>query len=55
LLAILIWLFFLSKSDPGPEETPITKEMVDQADEAYGEILHLLWKDPRTPACALPV
>lgn len=47
LVAILIWLFFLSKSDPEPEDTPITKEMVDQAEEAYGEILHLLWKDPR--------
>ncbi|HEV2991037.1 MAG TPA: hypothetical protein VG759_21540 [Candidatus Angelobacter sp.] len=47
LLAILIWLFFLSKSEPKPEETPITKEMVDQADEAYDKILHLLWKDPR--------
>lgn len=47
LLAILIWLFFLSKSDPELENTPITKEMVDKAEEAYDKILHLLWKDPR--------
>jgi hypothetical protein len=47
LVAILIWLYFLVQSVPEPEETPITQEMLDQAEKAYGEVVHLLWRDPR--------
>ena len=47
LIALGIWLFYLWKTDPEPEKVPITQEMVDKAEEAYGEILHLMWKDPR--------
>lgn len=42
LIAIAIWLFYLSRSDPEPEETPITDEMVEKAEKAYQGILHLL-------------
>jgi hypothetical protein len=42
LVAIGIWLFYLSRSDPQPEETPITDEMVQEADRSYQDIVHLL-------------
>lgn len=42
LVAIGIWLFYLSKSDPEPEETPITDEMVEEAERSYQDIVHLL-------------
>lgn len=42
LIAIGIWLFYLSKSDPEPEETPITDEMVEEAERSYQDIVHLL-------------
>lgn len=42
LIAIAIWLFYLSRNDPEPEETPITDEMVEKAEKAYQGILHLL-------------
>lgn len=42
LIAILIWIFFLSKSDPVPEELPITEEMAAEADRAYADIVGLM-------------
>lgn len=42
LVAIGIWLFYLSKSDPEPEATPITDEMVEEAERSYQDIVHLL-------------
>jgi len=44
LIAVGIWLFFLSKSDPEPEETPITEEMVEQVEKVYGDVSPLLRK-----------
>lgn len=40
----LIWLFYLSKSDPEPEETVITEEMVQQVERVYGEVLDMFRK-----------
>ena len=47
LIAVGIWLFYLSRSDPEPEETPITEEMVEQAERAYQDIAHLMRGKPR--------
>lgn len=44
LVAVVIWLFYLAKSDPEPEETPITEEMVGQVEKVYGEIAPLMKK-----------
>lgn len=42
LIAILIWIFFLSKTDPVPMEIPITEEMAAEADRAYQDIMGLM-------------
>jgi hypothetical protein len=42
--ATLIWLFYLSKSDPEPEETEITEEMVQQVERVYGQVLEMFRK-----------
>jgi hypothetical protein len=42
LITILIWIFFLSKTDPVPEELPITEEMAAEADRAYQDIMGLM-------------
>lgn len=42
LIAILIWISFLSKPDPVPEELPITEEMAAEADRAYADIVGLM-------------
>lgn len=44
VFATLIWLFYLSKSDPEPEETVITEEMVQQVERVYGEVLDMFRK-----------
>jgi hypothetical protein len=43
-VAALIWLFYLSRSDPEPEETVITEEMVQQVERVYGEVLQMFKK-----------
>lgn len=43
-VATLIWLFYLSKNDPEPEETVITEEMVQQVERVYGEVLEMFRK-----------
>jgi hypothetical protein len=43
-VATLIWLFYLSRSDPEPEETVITEEMVQQVERVYGEVLQMFKK-----------
>lgn len=48
LIAVVIWLFFLSKSDPIPAEVPITEEMAAEADRAYQDIVHLMRGKPRS-------
>jgi len=47
LIAVVIWLFYLSRSDPEPEETPITEEMVQKVESVYGEILQMFHKKRR--------
>lgn len=47
LVAVAIWLFYLCRSDPEPRETPITEEMVEEAERAYQDIVHLLRGKPR--------
>jgi hypothetical protein len=44
VLATLIWLVYLSKSDPKPEETVITEEMVQQVERVYGQVLEMFRK-----------
>ena len=46
-VAAFIWLFYLSRSDPEPEETEITEEMVQKVEHIYGELLQLFRKRRR--------
>jgi hypothetical protein len=43
-VAALIWLFYLSRSDPEPQETIITEEMVQKVEQVYGEVLQMFRK-----------
>ncbi|HEY6251063.1 MAG TPA: hypothetical protein VI685_13965 [Candidatus Angelobacter sp.] len=43
-VAAVIWLVYLSRSDPEPEETPITEEMVEKVEQVYGQILEMFRK-----------
>src|SRR5262249_7199689 len=47
LIAVVIWLFFLSKSDPEPKETPITEEMVEKVERVYGGVLQMFRRKRR--------
>lgn len=47
LVAVAIWLFYLCRTDPEPRDTPITEEMVEEAERAYRDIVHLLRGRPR--------
>lgn len=47
LVAVAIWLFYLCRTDPEPRDTPITEEMVEEAERAYQDIVHLLRGKPR--------
>lgn len=46
-VAALIWLFYLSHSDPEPPEEEITQEMVDEMERVHGEMRQVLGKKKR--------
>lgn len=46
-VAALIWLFYLSRSDPEPPEEEITQEMVDEMDRVHREMRQVFGKKKR--------
>ncbi len=42
LVAIAIWLFYLSKRDPEPERVEMTEELVHEVDRVCGELVRAL-------------
>lgn len=45
-IAVLVWLFYLSRTDPEPPEEVITPEMAQDIDRVHQELRHLLRKKP---------
>ena len=45
-IAVLVWLFYLSRTDPEPPEEVITPEMAQDMDRVHQELRHLFRKKP---------
>src|SRR5215831_4752361 len=46
-VAALIWLFYLSRSDPEPPQEIITPQMVDEMDRVHNEVRQLFRRRPK--------